>query len=79
MHVPPPLHAGVNAATGIVVGPVSVVLLVFAQSSTPPEPEPVSPVVTYAFLIVFFGGIIGVGWYMWKSEKDEKRAQKDKK
>src|SRR5690349_4703190 len=33
MHVPPPLQAGENAATGIVVGPVSVEFAWFAQST----------------------------------------------
>src|SRR5437764_3111578 len=33
MHVPPPLHAGENEATAIVVGPVRVVAAGFAQST----------------------------------------------
>ena len=33
MHVPPPLHAGENAATGSVAGPLSVVFAVFVQST----------------------------------------------
>ena len=33
MHVPPPLHAGENAATGSVVGPVSAELAGFDQST----------------------------------------------
>src|SRR5919201_2141242 len=33
MHVPPPLQAAENAATGIVIGPVNVVFAVFVQST----------------------------------------------
>jgi len=31
--------------------------------------ETVSPLIVYSFVIIFFGGIIGVGFYMWKSDK----------
>lgn len=44
----------------------------FAQSTPAAgvnDAETVSPFVVYAFLIIFFGGIIGVGVYMWKSDK----------
>ncbi len=54
--------------------------LLFAQTTAPAEPEPVSPIVTYAFLIIFFGGIIGVGVYMWRGDRAEKAAaEKNKK
>ncbi len=54
---------------------------VFAQSTGATgvtDTETVSPVVVYAFLIIFFGGIIGVGVYMWKSDRksDGEVAQK---
>lgn len=45
---------------------------VFAQSTgatSVTDTETVSPIVVYAFLIVFFGSIIGVGFYMWKSDR----------
>ena len=53
----------------------------FAQSTPTAgvnDAETVSPIVVYAFLIVFFGGIIGVGFYMWKGDKksDGETAQK---
>jgi hypothetical protein len=44
----------------------------FAQSTATAgvnDAETVSPFVVYAFLIVFVGGIIGVGFYMWISDK----------
>jgi hypothetical protein len=42
------------------------------------DTETVSPIVVYAFLILFFGGIIGVGVYMWKSDRkpEDNGAQK---
>lgn len=53
----------------------------FAQSTPAAgvsDSETVSPIVVYAFLIIFFGGIIGVGFYMWKSDRkpDGDAAQK---
>lgn len=44
----------------------------FAQSTAATginDSETVSPIVVYAFLIIFFGGIIGVGVYMWKIDR----------
>lgn len=45
---------------------------VYAQSTAATgvnDAETVSPIVVYAFLIIFFGGIIGVGVYIWKSDR----------
>ena len=43
------------------------------------DTESVSPYVTYGFLIIFFGMIVGVGWYMWKGDKNAKSQAGDKR
>ena len=50
--------------------------LVFAQTANAnlSDVEPVSPFGVYAFVIIFFGMIIGVVWHMWKGDKDPASA-----
>ena len=50
--------------------------LAFAQTANAnlSDVEPVSPFGVYAFVIIFFGMIIGVVWYMWKGDKDPASA-----
>lgn len=48
-----------------------------AQNADVPV-EQVSPVYTGLFLLLFIGGAVGVGWYMWWSDRREKKPEGEK-